>query len=50
MRTLFILESEASTLDEVFSLVPWALVVIPVNGGWQVFESKDDYITWRSQK
>jgi len=30
--------------------VSWAAIIIRVDGGWQAFESVDDYAIWQNQK
>jgi hypothetical protein len=35
---------------KVLSDVSWAEFIISVDGGWQAFESFDDYKTWLNQK
>ena len=32
-----------------FPAVSWAAIIIRVDGGWQAFESVDDYDLWQNQ-
>jgi len=60
MRQVFIADSKlglhhegdlaAKTKREAEALVPWAAVVIKVEGGWHAWESVGDYKTWMAQK
>jgi len=41
---------ECKTRYKANKKCPWASVVAKVDGGFMCFESKIDYIIWRSQK
>ena len=46
----FASESEFDTIEEVWDAYRSAAEVIPVEGGWRVFEFADDAETWRNQQ
>jgi hypothetical protein len=35
--------------DVAREAMPWACVIVPVDGGWAGWESMDDYETWEAQ-
>lgn len=43
-------ETPADNEQDVWDMCPWASVVLPCDGGWQVFESMVDADTWRNQQ
>lgn len=46
MRTLF---TGCKTRREVKNLFPWAEKIKKVEGGYMLFESLTDYLTWQNQ-
>lgn len=47
MRIKFV---QSVDLAEVLTECPWAADIIEVDGGYQCFESSDDYATWLAQR
>jgi len=47
MRKEFI---EAKTRKEAIAQAPWAANITKVEGGWQAFESYEEYRIWKNQK
>jgi hypothetical protein len=48
MRQTFVATTAArSTMRRRY---PWAAVIARADGGWWLFESPDDYRTWRNQR
>ena len=47
MRQKFV---EAKTKKDAENACPWAEVIVKVSGGYQCFESAQDYETWKKQK
>ena len=47
MRTQFL---QVTTRSQAIKSAPWALAIIKVCGGFQAFESKADYKTWKKQR
>lgn len=43
MRQEFV---EVSTIEAAYTVCPWAAEIVEVEGGFQAFESMDDYNTW----
>lgn len=43
MRQEFV---EVSTIEAAYTACPWAAEIVPVEGGFQAFESMDDYNQW----
>jgi hypothetical protein len=43
MRQEFV---EVSTIEAAYTACPWAAEIVEVEGGFQAFESMDDYNTW----
>jgi len=38
------------TLEQAIEAMPWASVIVAVEGGYMGFESLADYQTWENQK
>jgi len=49
MKQKFVSKADAPTTKKVFDLNPWAIIVIPVEGGWMIFESNHDLQRWKRQ-
>lgn len=43
-------EQTARNAEEAEDMMPWACIIVDVDGGWMGFESRDDYETWSNQK
>lgn len=41
---------EARTKKEAESMIPWACVIVRVEGGYRGWESQDEYEIWKNQK
>lgn len=49
MRKLFIENTVASTMEAAEKAAPWALTILPAEGGWMAFESIIDALVWSNQ-
>ena len=51
MRSEFIPDVDTLDIEWIdLPAVSWAAIIIRVDGGWQAFESVDDYAIWEGQK
>ena len=49
MKTQFISNDEAQTIDQAYTIAPWACEIIQVEGGYKAFESATDAEIWKNQ-
>ena len=57
MRTQFIpnepnsqYDNFANNIDQAYALMPWAVLVVEVEGGYKGFECINDYELWLNQE
>ena len=48
MRSIFLPDNVFN--DNVLPKISWAAIIVRFDGGWQAYESIDDYQTWLDQK